>query len=76
MAGVSDKPPPPPSPGAPSPGAPDARTRREAELAEALRANLKRRKAPPATDSKAARPEQRDAAERADPPLPPPTRDG
>jgi hypothetical protein len=46
MAGVSDKPPRPSDPR--DPRAQDHRVQREAELAAALRANLKRRKAPPA----------------------------
>jgi hypothetical protein len=44
----------------------DARARREAELAEALRANLRRRKAPPAKAGG-------EEGEPADPPLPRPT---
>lgn len=66
MAGVSDKPPRPSDP----------RASREAELAEALRANLRRRKAPSAVAPKTAQQEVKEEAERADPPLPPPTRDG
>jgi hypothetical protein len=49
----------------------DPRARREAELAEALRANLRRRKAPPLPAPHAGGDEE---AERADPPLPPPGR--
>ncbi len=44
----------------------DTRARREAELAEALRANLRRRKAPPEKAPK-------EAVEQADAPLPRPT---
>jgi hypothetical protein len=66
MARVNEKPP------FPS----DARVRREAELAAALRANLKRRKAPPASASIGARRDEQEEVEGADPPLPPPTRDG
>ena len=65
MSGVSDEP-------LPS----DPRARREAELAKALRANLRRRKAPPAVASNGAGPDHQEESERADPPLPPPPRDG
>jgi hypothetical protein len=54
----------------------DPRTRREAELAAALRANLKRRKAPSTAESTGARHDGQEEDKRADPPLPPPTRGG
>jgi hypothetical protein len=71
MAGVSDKHPLPSDP-----RAQDPRIRREAELAEALRANLKRRKAAPAVVPKGAERDVQEEDKRAGPPLPPPTRDG
>jgi hypothetical protein len=75
-AGVSDKPLLPSDPRAQDLRAQDPRAKREAELAEALRANLKRRKAAPAAESNDAQRVVHEADERADPPLPPPTRDG